>query len=251
MAMIHTLASPESEAQLQEDINTVSQCLEDELSLQLNAKKCQYTVFTRSPKGPKELQLTVGGTQLKQVHTYRYLGVQMDERLSFTHQVFEATTKARRGIGAVSRSVRKWASKDVLTTSIRTLIMPALLYAVEVWYPPNSKDQLLVERVQKYAARLISNNFHHESTYDALLEETKWKPILRLVIEKQLVNMKKYTSGTRFIPAEVFQSSSECSERRSQRLRSSQSVQTIFSQGNSHEEKLAAAKTRLLWNALR
>ena len=68
-----------------------------------------------------------------------------------------------------------------------------------------------------------------------------------------LVSMKKYRDGERFISDEIFYSSQEVEERRrsGRRAGHSQTLQEVHSQRNSTEEKLAAAKTRRLWNSLK
>jgi len=253
LVLVMPILNEESKATLQADINSIKACIEDDLGLRLNNEKCKFMIFSLSPRGPRQnVKMNLGGKRLEQVSTYKYLGVHMDEKLNYARHVHEAVTKAKKGIGAICRSIRKWAPKETLRTAIGTIVIPALLYAAEVWYPACSKDQIKVERMQKYATRLIENNFGKEIQYQSLLEKVQWKPVYRQVAEKQLITMKKYTDGIRFIPKEVFQSQKEDKpEGRKLRGRThSMAVKEEQGQKNTLEEKLAAARMRKMWNAL-
>ena len=52
-------------------------------------------------------------------------------------------------------------SRVLITESIASkyIALPIFLYSIEVWMPPYVKHQLVLERVMKYAVRLITNNF--------------------------------------------------------------------------------------------
>ena len=79
--------------------------------------------------------------RLEQVTSYRYLGIEIDEDFNFAKQTHAVSLKAKRAIGMISRQIRKWASKKILEISINVFAVPALLYAIEVWYPPGEKEK--------------------------------------------------------------------------------------------------------------
>jgi hypothetical protein len=66
--------------------------------------------------------------RLRQVISYKYLGIDMDERLTFDQHSSRVVAKAKQGIGALCRLLRKWALQDVLNTTISSIAMQALLY---------------------------------------------------------------------------------------------------------------------------
>jgi hypothetical protein len=208
-----------------------------------------------SPQGPKkDLYLKLGELVLEQVPTYRYLGVEMDEKLKFSEQVSKATLKTKRGIGMLNRTIRKWATSDVLKTAISSIALPIMLYGIETWFPPDLGKQKQVAKVQKYAARLVTNNFLHSTSYEDLLQQVGWQKIHYLVATRRLLTVKKYISGERHISKEVFKLKCPSTDRTSARIReatASHDIQLeIRKVKNVKEGKMAAAQTRKLWNAL-
>jgi hypothetical protein len=189
------------------------------------------------------------------VPTYRYLGVELDEQFNFSKQTASAVLKAKKGIGMLSQQLRKWAPMEVLSEAISKIALPALFYAIEVWYPPGEVHQKLIEKVNKFALRLLTNNFDSNTTYKYLLDKLKWKPLYRLVYERRLLCIKKYMDGSRFMFEEVFSPAPVKTSRSSTRLllkinSHSLMLKTEEGQKNSREAKLSAAIMRKLWNLL-
>jgi hypothetical protein len=76
---------------------------------------------------------------------------------------------------------------------------------------------MAVERINKFIARLITNDFCRNSEYDEFLTVVKIKPIFRIVA-RQLINIKKYMDGVRIIQTEVFQLAPPTNHQFSQRI---------------------------------
>jgi hypothetical protein len=79
-------------------------------------------------------------------------------------QVKKSISKARQGIGVMNRMLRKWASVHILKQAISSIVFPSLFYGIEVWFPHTCHLQNQLEKVNKFAARLILNDFSSEST---------------------------------------------------------------------------------------
>jgi hypothetical protein len=252
---VHPITLEKCKTDIQEDINVIQNCFKG-LLLTLNVSKCKAVMFTLAPKGPSaDIAIQVGGQTLSQVTSYKYLGIDMDERLTFDHHTRRVVAKSKQGIGALCRLLRKWASKEVLNTTISSIAMPALLYGIEVWFPPDQGRQKQVERVQKFAARLLLNNFNRDDSYETLVDQIGWLKIHEIVAIKRLTNVKKYLEGVRFIREGIFMIKSDASTRTSARLRekrANHNMQLVTTEDvkNSKQHKLAAAQTRALWNAL-
>jgi len=157
-----------------------------------------------SQSSQPSIKVHLGDTILEQVISYKYLGIDFDHKLSFASQTTRAVTKAKQGIGALCRTLRKWSSSKILNTAISSIAMPALLYGIETWFPPDVTKQIQVLKLQKYAARLLLNNFKEEISLVDLVNQVKWQPIHHIVATRRLLALRKYLEGTRYIDSEVF-----------------------------------------------
>jgi hypothetical protein len=168
--------------------------------------------------------------------------VEIDSQLTFVSQTTKVVLKAKQGIGALTRQLRKWAPSKVFKCSIISIELPAFFYAIPIWFPPGKMCKLRLERVLKYAARLILNDFKQTTTYEDLIKKMNWKPLVRTVMEQRLMLMRKYLIGERILPDGVFQIEEPTHARQSQRLlgrrnRSSMLVKRFRDQRNKKEQK--------------
>jgi hypothetical protein len=255
MCLCHPLIDESSTQHLQEDVNRVNTKIED-LELRLNIGKCKYQILTLQRNASSaDISLTLKGENLERTSCYQYLGINIDDHLSFSSQSNKAAIKTKSAIGVLNRTLRKWAPKEVFREAVVKIALPIFFYGIEVWFPPAEKDKNRLEHVLKFAARLSLNNFDHNTTYQQLLSSLKWKSVARLVTERRLLTIKRYMDGDRFIPEFVFPLETEPTTRYSQRIRNQNSRKNIIlatfnSQTNSLENKLSAAQMRKLWNTL-
>ena len=148
-----------------------------------------------------------------------------------------------------------YSLKEILKKAVTTIAMPSLFYAMEVWYPPNISHRKQIEKVNKFAARLITNDFSRDTTYEELLKKLNWRPLYRHMAIRRLLNLRKYLEGKRNIHAEMFMLQLPATNRHSQRIQDSRkqhslTLQVTKEHRNCLEEKLAAAMSREMWNAL-
>ena len=82
------------------------------------------------------------------------MGVQMDQDLKFRKQAASAIARARKVMGAIRKSFQK-LDHDTLPIVFRTMVRPHLEYCNAIWGPLNRADQILIERVQRRATKLV------------------------------------------------------------------------------------------------
>ena len=122
-----------------------------EWMLPFNTSKCKSLHLGRSNL---KQRYAVNGIALQQVSEERDLGVTIDEVLKFRTQAAEAVKKANRVLGAIRRSfvnIDSWT----LPILFKALVRPLLEYGNAIWGPHNKEDQLMVERVQRRATKLV------------------------------------------------------------------------------------------------
>jgi hypothetical protein len=257
VVLLHPLLNDTSVDEIQSDINKIFSCVTN-LGLCFNASKCQFQVLSLSNRIShlaSNVTLMLGNSQIQRVSSYKYLGVEIDSKLQFSQHTQMVTARCKQGIGALNRCLWKWAPRAVLKTAITSIVLPSFLYAIEIWYPPDVTNQTKLERMLKFATRLLLNNYISSTSYDTLLKEIGWLPIYRLVAERRLIGMWKYVNGSRFIPEDVFSLKPEDTNRISQRLRACENLHSLQvkvhqSPKNEIEDKLCASRSRILWNNL-
>ncbi|XP_046683404.1 uncharacterized protein LOC124369442 [Homalodisca vitripennis] len=103
----------EADLMVRETIDTVETWLEKH-HLKLAKQKTEMVVLTRQKWFPKPFTVDVGGTTLTTTRAQRYLGVMIDEKLSFREHLENACTKANRTVSSLSRKFERVKLYDAI-----------------------------------------------------------------------------------------------------------------------------------------
>jgi hypothetical protein len=96
--------------------------------MKVNHSKSTFVVWGRSPSYYPWLQdLTVGDLTIRRKKSVKYLGVIIDETLSFLEHVQSISLKVARNIGMI-RKLKHQFQQKVLRLSYLSLAHPYLLY---------------------------------------------------------------------------------------------------------------------------
>ena len=152
---------------LQADVDCLS-VWSDENRLNFNTAKCKYMVISRKkqPTLPSS-SIVINNSPLTRVESYKYLGVWITCRLSWSLQVEEVCKKARRHIGVLYRKFYQHASNKTFLRLYLTYIRPHLEYAVAVWDPHQQGLINSLESVQRFALKASTRNW--KASYDTLI----------------------------------------------------------------------------------
>ena len=151
---------------LQADIDALV-AWSDRWQLPFNEGKCKILhLGTSNPK----LRYTMRGTYLEETESERDLGVIVDASLKFRRQAAAAVAKANQILAVIRRSF-ELIDEFTLPLLYKTLVRPHLEFGNVAWGPFNRADQLLVERVQRRATRLVASLRHRP--YEERLEALK------------------------------------------------------------------------------
>ena len=103
------------------------------------------------------------------VESYTYLGVVISSDLSLTPHIQLICMKARKILGLLHQNFAKYVSESsTILKMYKVLIQPHLEYATQVWSPYTVKDIQILEKVQKFAIRICSQNY--QFCYEELLK---------------------------------------------------------------------------------
>ena len=167
--------------------NLLQKCVDQAMAwyknnnLVINTNKSNVMLIGSQQKMTREareaLSITAQDIQLSRVSTARYLGVTVDDTLSWnqhTHSLCLSLSHKIRVLGRVS----KFGTKDLLDTMYRTSIQPVMDYACTVWANSSVTNNNLIHRIQKRAARIVLNNFDFINVRGQdLVESLKWQTL--------------------------------------------------------------------------
>ena len=129
--------------------------------LSLNIKKSNYVIFRPRQKKVKygvNLKIfnhhTNSYKSLERKSYVKYLGVLIDENLSWKHRILHIASKISISIGIIAR-LRHFVPLNTLQHIYRSLIQPYLLYGITAWGRPGKIHRNKILRLQKRALRLI------------------------------------------------------------------------------------------------
>ena len=98
-------------------------------------------------------QYQVSGTELRNVSSYKDLGVIMVNDLTWTKHVNETVHKANKVLGLLKRTVGS-KNKDIFSILYKSLVPLILEYASPMWSPHLAKDIHEIEKIQRRASRI-------------------------------------------------------------------------------------------------
>ena len=107
----------------------------------LNIEKTELVVFRRqNTKLNNSFKIKLDGKRLFPTSSVKYLGVLLDEHLTWSPQISHVQMKLNRTIGILSK-LRYLANIHILKTVYHSLFETHLLYACQLWAQNNKKTQ--------------------------------------------------------------------------------------------------------------
>ena len=89
---------------------------------------------------------------LSVVHKHLYLGVTLDDHLSWSTHITNITNKATKMLNFLKRHLSK-CSVDTKANAYFLMVRPVMEYACVVWDPHYQTQVSMLEKVQRRAAR--------------------------------------------------------------------------------------------------
>ena len=152
----------------------------------LHKGKTECVLFGTSPRLSTacNFSVSVQGHIIKRVTEFRYLGIVLDEALTFSAHVKYLISKAGKRLGMLSR-VRNNISMHTANVIYKSFILPVLDYCDLVWGCCGRVNADHLERLQRRAARILMRTSSGDEAikhlrYDTL-ELRREKHVLKLV----------------------------------------------------------------------
>jgi hypothetical protein len=162
-----TVSGPEDSLALQADLTLIVEWCH-RWGMSLNYDKCVSMSVSRRrlPRVPFTYQL--GKSILRSVSKYKYLGVVINNKLTWDDHILYVVSKANRALGFVRRHLSKCEPATRLKCYV-AFVRPHLEFASCAWDPFSSTHIEQVEGVQRRAARFILSEYARHASVSTML----------------------------------------------------------------------------------
>lgn len=164
--------------------------------LALNTQKTNYMVFS----GRRKVNITginINGSNLKQVTHCNFLGICVDQALTWKQHILATSRKIAKSIG-ILRKVSKKLSKSIMLQLYNSFIVPYLQYGITLWGASSKSSLEPIFVLQKKALKLALDLPMRTSTA-SLFQGPKIRPLRDLY--KLYVAIFMYKYNTNALPA--------------------------------------------------
>ena len=131
--------------------------------LSLNVGKTEFIVFRPSRKSlSKRIILTINRTKIHESTKIKYLGIILDQRLSWRDHINELSKKLGRAISMLYKA-RHFCTLHVIKTLYYSIFNSHITYGLPVWGYANDIYLNKIIKLQKKAIRAISFSSYREN----------------------------------------------------------------------------------------
>ena len=198
--LYRTIKNPSDSVTLQKDLNTL-QLWETKWKMEFHPGKCQYLRITNKLK-PIISEYKVHGTPISKTDSAKYLGVIIDSNLSWSYHYQDLVKKCNSTLAFIRRNLQN-CPQFVKKKCYTTLVRPKLDYASVVWDPHHQNHILEIEKIQKRAARFVTNNYKMEHGNTKInLDKLGWPTLEERRLQTKLVTFQKARLDLIDIPTE-------------------------------------------------
>ena len=124
---------------------------------------------------PKDMTFSVGTKIIKRTSTVKYLGINLDETLSWNIHIEKLIKKISSGLGALRR-IKPFIPQKALLLVFNALIQSHFDYCSSVWSNLNIGLSDKLQKLQNRAARILTN-LPYETHIDDLLNTIGWNKL--------------------------------------------------------------------------
>ena len=146
--------------------------------LTLNTSKCKFMVFGSNAKLAKlqNINLLINNRPLNRVESFKYLGITLNQTLSWSDHIEALFTKVNQSLGIIRR-VKHLLTVGSRRTLVNSLVMPIFDYADFVWGDKNNSVLMNNLQVLHNKAAKIILDAHPLSSASESLRSLNWQPL--------------------------------------------------------------------------
>ena len=163
-----------NEQVLQVDLHSLT-TWEEKWSMEFHLQKCSTLRVSRK-KDKIAPAYELHGQNIENVSTTKYLGVNIQDNMQWESHIDSISKKASKTLGFIRHNL-KIGNKKTKETAYKALVRPLLEYAAPVWDPYTANEIEALEKIQRRAARWVTNRHRQTSCVDSILEQLDWPPL--------------------------------------------------------------------------
>ena len=222
--------------------------------LSLNTVKTEFMIIgtsqrlnqlDQSPESTPYI-IKIDGGEIRRVKSVKYLGMIVDDKLTWEQHIEYISEKIVRNIG-ILKHIRNFMPQESLLLLYHTLVEPYLRYCSIVWGQCSESLKDRLQTLQNKAARTIARVRYDEADHNTLLANFGWLSVRNLIkldmgifIYKELNNMHPERTDTIFLKIDNIHS---------HRTRSVTSNNLFIPRGNTQNfQKTMSYSGSVLWN---
>ena len=152
----------QTESLINEELSNISEWLKAN-KLSLNIKKTHYIIFKQKRKILRNFDIRIDNELVVCVKNTKFLGVVIDESLTWKNHICYISGKIARGIGMLIKA-RQLLNKDSLVTLYYSFLYPYFTYCNIVWGATYATSLNRLNVLQKRAIRVVCGIGRYDST---------------------------------------------------------------------------------------
>lgn len=151
--------------------------------LSLNVAKTKFMIYQKPGKTIiDKLSLKFNDTDIEQVKSFKFLGLTMDQDMSWKTHISQVTSKLRQTVGILSK-LKHFIPKTTLMTIYNSLFLPRIHYCLLTWgFAPHKQ----ITTLQRKAVRII-NNANYNADAEPLLKQLKTLTVDDIFLQKVFI----------------------------------------------------------------
>ena len=178
---------------LQQDLDRLQKWEADWL-MQFKPDKCVVMRITNRRGRRIDSDYTIHGTVLREISSAKYLGVNIDSKLTWNAHIANVTKKANNILAFLQRNINTCPA-NIKETCYKTFVRPSVKYASCVWDPPTAKNISAVKMVQRHAASFVTGEYRYTSSVSALIKTIGWHSLAHRRAMSRVTILCRVTHG--------------------------------------------------------
>ena len=133
--------------------------------LTLNVEKSNLVLFRSTKKTVETLNIKIKGEQIQEKDYTKYLGILIDNKLSWNCHIKHVNLKISKGIGILTK-LRRYLSKSVVRTLFYAFVQPHIDYGLLIWGSATPSNLKPIKKKLEKAVRKILKRRKIKSSFN-------------------------------------------------------------------------------------